>query len=681
MKFLALGLLIANAFIFAQNASAQQVLAKEKNWTLMLQTSSQDPQGVCVMSTSDKVKKTYYSLEIMKRKGSLSPVELFIRQNGTDIQAAGLIGYFESKQVTGSFSFAQMTTDAALTTFLHIPRNTAALYKAMIEKKDFRVLTRGGLVKEQKIKFSYKGFEKVLAVFQSSCVGAASASNQDFEAEFLADLQKDIDPVAISPVNVVQMRVLLAEAFNLFLQKRQNLEALAGLRAQYASQIQELDGLNSLIARLSQQELPSLRMSLSTSESNQKKAESDLASVTSKIPSYQEQLRLATARHDAAEKAIAPYVNEYNSRVGSLSSAQGQLNDSINRLNYIDGTISRLSQEVAQLQSEARQLDYTISRLREDVRRAEYELRDAQRANNAFNESYEIRRQLDSDSSYQSALRDLTSGKRELERLDADRRSAELNMNRKQEELRACQGIAGQTCSAQQAAVEQARAAYTSANSAFESQRSRISGLQSQVDSRRSSVEREVRRVKDRLESAERDAQRRYDSVYDSFRRADLRLQVINASEIPSRVNTIRQLESERPMVQNQIANGQNQVRQFTAELASFRQRVGWDAKKAELDASADLEAEKEEQLSSAQSSKIQLERRIVNLKQEQEALKSTIASKTQLLTQSQSRAAVLNNELIPYMKRKAELDQNVNSFQAQIWDRKNRYKSLLPAI
>ncbi len=667
-----------SATLLVAVSSFSQTLMQEKDWTLSLLTSDSAPQGVCVLSTSKKENKTLYTLEIMKRKSTVSPVEIFIRQVGTDINATAMVANFEDQKDI-LYSFATIASQGGTSTFFHIPRNTELLFQNMINKNQLRGFTQGGS-KDYKIKFSYKGFAKVLQAFQTQCMGEAVASNKDFESVFLVDMQKNIYPMSLNAASVGQLRQLLYEAYGIFKNQQQNQSALEQLRAQYLGQIQESEQLTALVGRISQRDLPGLRASLSRSEAEQKKSESDLVSVTSQIPGFQQELRQAQARFQNAQRAIAPFVDEYNSRTTSLSSAQSMLDQSIRRLQQVESSIRAIVQDISSLNSESSQLQYTSNRLREELRRADYELRSAESANRAYNADMEIRKRLDADASYQNALRELTSAKRDLERLDASKRTAQADLQKKQEELRACQGIAGQECAAQTAAVSQAQGVLTTANQAYESQRSIIQSAQSRVDSQRSVVEKEVRRFKDRLESAERDARYRYDRISDSLRQAELRLQIINGSELPSRYRSLQQLESEKPQVQSQISYGQSQVAQLQNELRAFRARVGWDAKKQELDTASELQYEKDEQLSSALGLKSNLESRIVNLKQEQISLKAEIAKQSQILSQSQTRLSALNVQLQPYMSRKLQLEQVASDLQRQMGDKKAQYNNLIPA-
>lgn len=671
-KVILFSTLLSSAFAQAQ------LIIQEKNWALSLQTTASAPEGICVMSSVEKVKKTQYSLEIMKRKTADSVTEVFIRQIGSDVNATGLVVTPE-EQKNIHFSFPKLMGDGAqVTTFYHIPRFTQALFQNLINKNSLRVYSRG-IDKEVKFSFSHKGFAKVFAIFQAQCLDNAPQAQTEFESQFLANAQANINPLALDIKAVERLRSLFSEGFMIFRSQKQNQFALLQLQNQFLSQLQESERLTSLTGRISKQLLPQLRANLSQSEINQRQAESDLVKVNGQIPGYEQELRQAQARYQEALRVISPYVEEYNSRANSLAAAEDVLDQAIQRLRQIEAGIRTLQQEVAALEDEANRLQYSFARLREELNRAEYEFREAVRANRGFDWGAEVRRRLDNDFSYQNLLREISDSRRELERLEVIRRGAQVELQKRQEELRACQGIVGQECPQQAAAVAQAESNLNSATQAASNQRSQLESQQRQAERVRSAVEGDVRKIKDRFEEAERASRQRRDQIADQLSQTEIRLQIIIGSELPSRHQSLQQLQNERPQVQSQINFSQAQVQQSENELRSFRARVGWDSKKQELDSATQMQSLKDSQLVSARDLKSRLERQIVAAKTEQESLKAEILKQSQILSQSQARLSALSVELQPYVSRKAQLDQLADSLQAQFIDRKTQFESMLP--
>jgi chromosome segregation ATPase len=151
------------------------------------------------------------------------------------------------------------------------------------------------------------------------------------------------------------------------------------------------------------------------------------------------ELEAANAQLQIKEAAYKPLREEIKSYLSAVSGARSEVNRINNLIESHNSTISDSQRQIESLNSRLRRISSDIddeeaklSRLRSDRVQAQSDL-------NSFNYDYEVRRRLNSDSQYQTALRNTKNAEDAARNEEHEHREHEADVRRLQSDLRNCE--------------------------------------------------------------------------------------------------------------------------------------------------------------------------------------------------------------------------------------------------
>lgn len=649
-------------------------IGRERDWTLDDYPVAGSP-GVCVASTTKREQRATYRLEIQRTKSRSSATEILIREQEYAYGMSGFIAKPET--VTAQLAFAKMEETAEARFFWLVPSQTNALLNGLARGVTLRVYARNPS-REVKFDFSARGFDKILQLMSQRCLNGGDATNADFESEFLAGLVADREPTSYDLAKVQRLRGLFFSGAAVYDQKRTNTEAIANLRAQYRSVLEEYEPLTAQVDRLLGTEIPQVQRAQVENAAEKTRLDRDLASVTLAIPRLQSALLEAQRVYDAAYRTIEPLLADHASLSQDVDSADQTLGRWQDRLATIRTSIASKQGSIRSLESELGRLNQEIRGNERELGRAEQILREQERNLNAFDPRRETERRLRQSSQYESLRSELQRVRGQVPEVRQRYQQARQAAEAAELALRECQRTEGADCSSQQAAANSAIGEMNNAQAAMQAVENEANRIESSIRNVENQIEREVDAEYQDLRRRYDRALSRYNEISSEISRDEARARDIELIQIPRLERDIADLEREEPSVEAEIASAQSNLRARQAALASFEQRTGWRAKKQALDRAEADRDQKDQALDQAIANKAAYERELVNNATEKDRLARLLVEKQALLARSQARVAELDRQLVPYKAEKARLDAVGAGIQASLNREKASFQQAL---
>jgi chromosome segregation ATPase len=643
------------------SAHAGQI-GKDRDWVL---TDHATPTGsVCVAATSVKVQKANYRLEVQRAKSKTAATEIMIREMS---YGYGMTGFLTNKDVSGiMLAIPKLEETADSRFFWMVPTNTDAILKGLAAGKELRVYAVNP-TREIKYSFSPKGFAKMLTLMQEKCTGGGDLFNTAFEQEFLKGLAVDRDPSGLDLVKTRALRDVFFRGASIFDQKLASNAEIQKLVNQYASLINEGTALEQSIAELNGSTIPSIQRAQVNNQSEKVKMERDLEAVKKEIPILEAALKASQKVYDSAYDAIKPHLDEHANLSSTVDSAENKLLEWERYLSSLRSQIATKERQVAQLESELRNLRDRIAYNESELSRADRIAEERRRDYERFDIDREVRERLRDNTEMPHLKNQLELARGQLPNLRQDIGQKQTIATAAQTSLRECQRTPDSDCSAQQAEAARAQNDLNEANQKLKAVEQDILQTQNRIRAIEDSIERRVRSEKDELENKYDRAVANRNAISREITqdRADARQ--IRDFDIPLLDREIADLEADIPGAQSGITDSEAALTNAKASLASFEKRVGWVAKKQNLDRATADRDQKQTLLSNAVYSKGQLERGLINNESERVRLVALLSDAQVRLSTAQARLADVNNQLVPYKQERSRLDEVAVGIQAML--------------
>ena len=651
-----------------------KVVYRSGNWALDDLSQDTVPQNLCAMVQEAKIGRTTWRLEITHPKLALGVTEILLKQTGTGAKAWSLTTQTgETLVFANAGKLGTSTTDV----LWHIPQKTSALIAHWEGRKDIRVSAADGT--RSSFQLFDSGFALVKQQMVQRCLGTIPLVDSAFETAFLRRTTA-INPNLVSETAVAQLRALVPQAHEVFLKLGANSQELTQLRAQFAGPLQEAATLTATIARLEQNEIPTLERAQTANEALQVSATADLQRLTNLIPQQERALTSATQVRDRAYQAIEPYLNEHEALTDAVSSAESQISTGESRIAEIDRATSSANSEIRQLNSELSSLVVALRQNESSLRTAESEARRAESEFRAYRPDAELRQILQRDSSYQSAQRDLSRIEREQSRSHDDWKRAVADRESKERVLNSCRAAGPEAdCRSQHDAWKVAVAQADRLESEYRRFDGQLASLRSTIDRAESAAAREVERERNQLGDRMTQTQRRADEFQRAVSEGQRREREITSYELPRLNDRVHALERERPLVVDQVSRGRSDLSRANSALASFEQRVGWRAKLAAYNAADEAMDARQSELNTSVRSKQTAERNIQTAQTQRPLLAQQLIEKRQLLASSKARLVEVRRSLEAFESERARLEAVGSELTAQLAGLATEFEGQLP--
>lgn len=649
-----------------------KVVYKSGNWALDDRSADALPQNLCAMVQTAKIGRTTWRLEITHAKNTPGVTEVLLHQTGT-----GPLSWSLTTATGETLVFASAGKVGTAELLWHVPQKTSALVAHWDGKKDIQMKpadgSRGGF------KLFDSGFAQVKAEMLKRCLGALPLVDAGFEAAFLKKTSP-IDPTLIAADTVTKLRALLSEGHQVYLQGAANSAELAQLRAQFAVPLQEAAALTTTITQLEQTTIPNLLTAQRTNETLETTAKADLQRLSALIPGQERALTAATQARDRAYEAIAPYLAEHAALSDAVDSAQAQISSGEARIGEIDRASSSAESQLRALNSELSNLTSVLRRNESELRSAEAEARRAESEFRSFRPDAELRERLQRDSSYQSAVRDLSRTEREADRARDQWKTAVADRDNKERIVTACRAQGPEAdCRSQQDDWKRAVALAERLESEHRRFDGQISSYRSAIDRAESSAARDVERERNILGDRMSQTQRRADEFSRAVREGQQREREITSFELPRLNDQLRSLDRERPLVVDQVARARSEASRANSALVSFEARVGWVAKlRAYETADAAMDARQSE-LNVTLRGKQAAERSIQQAQTQRPLLAQQVAERRQALATAQARLLVVRQSLVAFEEQRGVLEATGGELASQLAGLATQFADQLP--
>ncbi len=668
--------LVLGATLLTGAISYADPILEVKDWSLSERALNNGT--VCVASAMDKgaFRSEIYYLEITKTKNNPnSPVEILLRVEKNKRENTGFVAHITD--VPSTVNFSHLNTDGNVQTFWGVPKNLTALLNQLKNGDRIEIDGHGGR-KDIDFPIKGRGAKEILAEMERTCNQGAPLINAEFESTFVNQAPDQIDGTQIATEKTAQLRSLYHGAYAKLIAQQATKADLARVLAKYQPFIDELQQNRATHDQIQNVDLPDSRRRLADARQAQVDARAEIARLTALIPSLQAKVQASQQAYDQAQATLAPHVPEYNRITTNLNNAETRLSQAQNRLSQIDSRLRTLDQEISSLQYESDRLERGLQDKRYERDQAVSRLRQAEQQRANYNVSYERDRKLNENTEYNNLNQEARDLDHQMPEMDRQVDATRANRDQKQAELAQCQSVAGQDCSAQQAAVNQANSDLASIVDAQRQLRAR----RSYIDSRRNEIERDVdREVQSHyqdLVNRENEARRRVNDIEDSIDRDERRISQIHNIELPRRQNEQRQLQSERYQVQNDITQAQYDVDRLERELANFKAATDWDRKYAAVqNTGAQLRAD-QANLSQTQQAKASQEARLQQNIQIEADMRNRIQALEAQVVALDQRAQVLETKIQPLAAERAPLDQQIADLGNQIASARANFLGLL---
>lgn len=684
---------------FISLTAHSKIVYRSGNWALNDLSADAVPQNICAMVQDARVGNTVWQVQITHTKNEAGPTEIFLTQTGR-----GAATWSVTTTSGQTLAFANMSQVGTTTTLWHIPQNTSAFIAHLDGRRDMQAKPADG-TRINGFKIFDSGFASVKAEMVKRCLGTIPLVDAEFETAFLKRTTT-LNPNAIAPETVTDLRALLVEGHKAFLGRKSNAAAMLTLRNRFAAPLQESQSLTATIATLTQTAIPTIRQQQTDNDALEERSKTEVQRLTGIIPGQEQAAAAAKVARDNAHAILAPHIPEHNALESEVEAAESEIVSSQTRIAQIDQELSTNTSRIRSLESDLSSHESTLRQHESNLRQAESRVRQAESEYRSFNPSSELRNRLQNNYSYRNATsaferarsdystaqRDADSVEREVESARREARAAASDRDSKQSALDSCRRTPEAECRAEHDAwkvakvmADRAEDEYQRVDGRASTARMRISSARSEMDRARSdmdsaerSVEREVDQVYSQLRSTLDSAQRRHDELSTIVRNSESRIREIGY-ELPRLRDQVSSLERERPLLVSQVSRARSDAARAESALASFEQRVGWRAKKQAYDAAENTRYARANELNTSLRAKAAGEQAIQRAQTERPRLAQELATRQQQLTTAQERHAIVKASLAEFEVENAQLTQTSQTLEAEFLGLIAQFEGKLP--
>lgn len=675
--------------------------------------------NVCIALTQANANRTDYQLQIVKEKKKGSLVQVYIHQKGRG--AEGWIAELRNGQ---TLSFAKKSAADRLDIFWNIPQHTEALIQQLTERRDLRMRPADDM-RNPRLEFSADGFEKALAKMQSKCFGGEEILNPRFEPSFALN-RSLIDPLRISQDTVTELQALQLQAYEVFKNADLKDSELEKLSARFRRELNEAQGLESSIQRISEYSIPATIRNIQENDNLEANKKIELARINAEIPQKMNLKRSAEAQLNRAEATLAPHVSEHDSRSRALQDASRREASSKNRVESAQANLSRSRSRLSALNSEVNRNQVENQRIQSELRRLDTSLRRASDEARRFDPRRAAAAKLQRDRNYNQAEKELSAVEPHLRNLGRALRRADSDVLLKEAALRSCKnrqatlldfgaferlpaqtrprrdGPSGRTrpgretdgrdrerpnrndedstettttttpapsgnCTSEETALAQAKRTQADLNSQLRESQSRRTAILARIDRAKRDAEREAQREAAVLTSRVNDLQRTINQRQGEFNRNQRRNQVILATDLPSEERNLRNTEQELRNAEAQLTADRNEVARQSTGLRNFENRVGWYQKNQAVQTARSEVSRLSRDLANAESLKRSTEVILSRCQSDRVRLAGELSSLNQQKVNAESRLQKVRVSLEPYEAEKARIDGEASVFKNEL--------------
>ncbi len=654
-----------------QMVAAQQVIEKKDKWALGEAVSGE--QTLCVASTENRGFLRTYTLNIQKAKNSLSPVEIFMYENGSNSY-----GPLATAQINNEILlFNLFSKDKKRQSFWYLPDEVKLLLDTLknplvkeLVIKPFSKL--GG----SKVSFSTKGAGQILATMEERCNGKKPLIDERTSALTRQPASFDQNPRVFEANDIASLRSLNAE-----LTFRQDLifqeeSKIAELDKQNKPQLDERAAYLNERQTLANQKIPNLKADIQSTKDRIALGEKRLAQLVTEIPSTKKVRDEALVKRDEAENKIAPHRATHNDLVYRIEAYRTQLNKYEHDLEGNKNSLKMNELNISRFESEARDLNYRIQDLRYSISKVQPEFDRARREYERYDRQGEIQRRLDSDSNYRIALENARRAQVQVDYKRSEVASLERDLGRIQSQLGHCQSVAGNDCTDLKNQV-----------SALEVKIKAARDEMRRLESQYASANYEAKRIEDRITD---EVQREVDVLKRNYEVASSKLSQLNAqlSEAEGRRRDI--VEYEIPTLQNQNVKLRNaisglerdidiirqNIRTAESNLQNFDRSVDYARLESNLESAQNALDSAQDRYSSVVSEKEHLEQQVPQDKENLPKLVADLQSSETRLGVVSQEIARLNKALVSYDQARGEIESKISGIKEQIKNTQEHYLS-----
>ncbi len=703
-KNLFLTTILVTQFAYIVSAQAQTKVAESKDWSLW-ETSTNGVE-TCTLQTIDKVlfRSEDFIMELSKVKNNAaSPLEIMMRIQKNKKESTGL-----SAQISTSnrfLSFSDMTGNKDV--YWGTPKNLSALMTQLKNKsEDLAVKAKGGK-KEIDFTIRGRGFSEMLTEMEKRCNASLPLLRQSFETEFLANVSDAVNPVTLTPAKTNQLRANYFAAYQIHTLLLETKSQLNQVLAKYQKLIDELATNRSEFNQITKSDLPASQKTMADAQKLQVDMKTEIARLAQLIPTLTAKVQTSQTAYDKSSAVLAPLEPEFNRLSSGLRNAQQLLANAESNLASLDRRLQEIASQISRLQNEAAQIQNTLPSRKMELDRAASVLRNAESARSQYNVSWERDRALRANPEYSSLQneRQILDSRLAPEQVRLQQLQSERNRIAKDLEICGSQAGIGTTppgqvpgltpplvpgvippqepqpaepngvdCSALEQAVANADQMIAQQRTVVDQINGRRNEVYSRIGIIESDINSEIQRINGQLVQNEEVARLDYRRIEQDVSQSENRLWSIRNSELPALVNENNQRMNERNTAQTQIAQGRQNVDQFTRDLTKFKLANDWDKKAADVDSKSRQLTADQNTLSDAQSLKLTSEKKLAQGIATETEMKKRIIELNARLAVLNQRADQLNVGLKNLPAERAPIDAKISAQQNELDTRKQAF-------
>lgn len=633
-KKLALPMLLTLTFSSAYGA----VVFRKDHWFIDDLSSSSNPNGPCMMVTQNKQNNVTYRLEIVRPKNADGPIEIQIRQLGR-----GAVSQTAAISNGKTLAFSTLSTDGNNSLLYNLPQGSTALIDYLSAGGELRLRPADG-TRDRGVNFEDGGFNTVKAEYARRCLGGRQLVDTAFESAFLKAQGRVLNPNALNATSVAELQTLLKQGHASFKEIGANQAQIAQLRDRFASQLNEAQRLGSEIGQLSNM----------ITEGREEFNRAEVTRLTAQIAQLTPGVQAATTARDRAESIVAPLRPEHDRYASAASDARSSANNA-------QAEVRRISSEIGSLEQQIRQLGIDRSNALAAADSADRNLRparmNARRATLAYDDfarvaEREIRRLIVENPRWREAQAALPEARRAEDELEKLRDAAHDDKERKENIKEACErlrrNVPTTDCSAQIAEHAAALQLYRTHEANEDRAQARRYAFETTItnieNDARNRVNAELEALRIKMVAANQEVR----ELEDTITSAEATARRIAYETIPNLNQRIDRLEDMLPAAEAASVSEAGRANATASALASYENRVGWDAKVQALENAQNVLNQRSSELRSSQRSLTTAQQTLGN-----------IADWKNQRQEKQDRLAVVNASLEPFNAENARL-QNI---------------------
>lgn len=642
--------------------------AYAKSWQIVEAANKQ-----CMLTTEHKEGSVVYRLEFLRLKGEDSPLEVQMRVKGK-----GATAHLFNLSNGSTVYLASTGAEGTANMFWNIPQDTAGIIAHFEGNQDLKLRPADGS-RDQGIEFESTGFAKAKADFSKRCANNGPVLNADFERSFMRDSRRALSPTSLTATTVTELRSLFGQGYEAYKRVGANQAAINALRARFATQLNEANGLTTTISQLTNAELPRIQQQQVTNNSLDSQAQAELARLKVAIPQLNAAVASATSTRDRAEAAVAPLRAEQQVRESNAQNARAQATNAQARIGEIDRTINEYEGTIRQLEQEQDSAIARVRRAENDIRPARVEQRRAENDYSAWQPERELRERIQRNPRWHEAQRNLVPAQRAENDLEKLRDAAHDDKEIKEKAKEACQRTGGQDCTALAQAHYDALALYRRYEAEEDRAQAARNSIQSIITNIETIARNDVNAVTETLRSRLVAANQELANLNGIIDQGNGRATEISRYEIPRLNDQIGSLDRERPLQVNELNRMAPEAQRLENEQAAYERRVGWAAKTQTLETAQDKLDELQAQLGTANSGKVTAERNIAQYAGEKTRLSKLLGDKQGELARAQARLLVVNESLVPFNQENASLQAAATTLGGDLENLAAQFSAKIP--